>query len=165
MPGMTNCLVSKSQEKYSFATNVLSTSSANYTFDETTVIAQIRAGLQQLAAGCGAKFYGIVKTNNNFNWVEYTAETLPIKITNQNDRLEIAFGTTVDSIITIGSYNGFALCKCEFTKKFTRVDVLLLGKGEGSTNEVYLTIIGGDTLVVGSYQVETAPYIGLSYTD
>lgn len=166
MPGMTNCLVGSSQEKYSFGMTTLSTSSANYTFDETTVLAQIRAGLKNLATNYGAKFYGLTTTDNTtFKWTEYTSETLPIKITNVDNKLKIVFGTTVDSLITLGGYNGFTLFKCEFTKKFGYITALVLGKAESSTNEVFLAITGGDTVVLGQYQIETSPWIGLSYAD
>lgn len=163
MPGMTNCLVGSGQEKYSFASGVLVTTSTNLTFDETTFLTTIRAGLKNLATNYGAKFYGIVESDNKYIWAEYTAENLPINISNENNRLTLILGMDKD-VQLVSVLLGSPTFKCEFTKKFPAADVPLL-INSSNTTEVYLTVIGGAISERLGHSTETSPWIGLRYSD
>lgn len=160
MPGMTNCLVGSSQEKYSFASCYLYENATDFTFDETTVLTKIRTGLSQLVTGYGAKFYGLAQTDSKYAWVEYTAQNLPIKIFYENNILGLVLGTNDDALILSGRFAGFPLFKCEFTKKFGIAQVELATK-EGSTNVILLAVAGGDTVE----NTETSPFITMAFAD
>ena len=161
MPGMTNCLVGSSQEKYSFASGYLYENASGFTFDETTILTKIRTGLSQLAVGYGAKFYGLTQADAKYVWTEYTAETLPVKISYENNILSLVLGTNDDVLITAGRYSGFPLFKCEFTKKFGVAQIELATK-EGSTNVILLAVTGGNIVNNG---VETSPFITMAFAD
>lgn len=161
MPGKTNAV--SGQEKYSFSASVLVTSSANYTFDETTFLATVRAGLQQLATGYGAKFYGIIRSDEKYVWNEYTAENLPINVSNENNQLILILGMDKDAEL-VSILLRSPTFKCEFTKKFSAIDVPLLTKAD-NTSQVYLTVVGGAISKRIGNSTETSPWIGLSYSD